>query len=177
MKDSISISKDSLYSEFYPKVLGYMRSRITDYHDAEDLAEDVFVKIYNNWDKFDGKLASVSTWIYTIARNTLTDYFRTRKTYADIDSIVEPVSGDDGPEDVTVGNETTEELAFALEKLDENERDLIIMCYFHGMKLIDTAEKMHVTYSQAKRIRNKALLKMRQYIPCEYSAVPAEAVN
>jgi RNA polymerase sigma-70 factor (ECF subfamily) len=119
----------------------------------------------------------VSTWIYTIARNTLTDYFRTRKTYADIDSIVEPVAGDDDPEDVTVGNETTEELAFALEKLDENERDLIIMCYYHGMKLIDTAEKMHVTYSQAKRIRNKALLKMRQYIPCEYSAVPAEAVN
>ncbi len=131
MSDQINMSKDTLYSEFYPKVLGYMRSRITDYHDAEDLAEDVFVKIYNNWDRFDGKLASVSTWIYTIARNTLTDHFRTRKTYADIESIVEPVSGDDGPDDVTVDNETAEELASALEKLDEKERDLIIMCYYH----------------------------------------------
>jgi hypothetical protein len=45
------------------------------------------------------------------------------------------------------------------------------------MKLIDTAEKMHVTYSQAKRIRNKALPKMRQYIPCDYCAVSEEAVN
>lgn len=177
MSDQINMSKDTLYSEFYPKVLGYMRSRITDYHDAEDLAEDVFVKIYNNWDRFDGKLASVSTWIYTIARNTLTDHFRTRKTYADIESIVEPVSGDDGPDDVTADNETAEELASALEKLDEKERDLIIMCYYHGMKLIDTAEKMHVTYSQAKRIRNKALPKMRQYIPCDYCAVSEEAVN
>ena len=47
--------------------------------DAEDLVSDVFLKAYEKYPTFDADRASVSTWLYTITRNTVIDYFRTHR--------------------------------------------------------------------------------------------------
>ena len=69
-----------IYEEFHPKVHAYVRGKIQDPHDAEDLVSAVFMKVVQKLDSFDSARASVSTWVYTITRNTVTDYFRTRRS-------------------------------------------------------------------------------------------------
>ena len=60
-----------IYEEFQPKVRAYVRGKIHDPHDAEDLVSAVFMKVVQKLDSYDPAKASVSTWVYTIARNRL----------------------------------------------------------------------------------------------------------
>ena len=77
-----TIDKEKLYTDYHDMVLGYIMHHIGNLDVAEDLCSDVFVKAYSALDRFDPAKASVSTWLYTIMRNTLTDYYR-RNTMTD----------------------------------------------------------------------------------------------
>ena len=59
-----------IYEEFQPKVRAYVRDKIHDPHDTKDLVSAVFMKVVQKLDNFDPAKASVSTWVYTITRNT-----------------------------------------------------------------------------------------------------------
>ena len=68
---------EQIYNAYYGKIMAYIRSRISSYAVAEDLCQDVFEKIARMLVNYDSERASVSTWIYTIARNRVIDYYRT----------------------------------------------------------------------------------------------------
>ena len=83
MKQNLSQAQYQAYIENYErykdKVYTYLYYRTTqDALLAEDLAADTFLKAFNNYASFDGQ-KSFSAWIFTIARNTLWDHFRTHK--------------------------------------------------------------------------------------------------
>ena len=60
------LDKDKIYKEFYPKVYQYLVNRMGSIHDAEDMAQTVFLKIYTKMDSFDAEKSSLSTWILTL---------------------------------------------------------------------------------------------------------------
>lgn len=152
------IGKEQLYIEYADKVMGYIRSKITNQADAEDLHSTVFLKVYQKFDTFDQTKASVSTWIYTITKNTVTDFFRTRHVHSEIEEDIL----DEGDEyQGILDEETLNELADAMEKLPERERDLIILHYYTGLTLKEVAVKMGMSYSNTKLVHNKALMLLR----------------
>lgn len=149
------IEKKKIYIDYYEKVFGYIINKVNNRQTAEDLAGDVFVKVYSKLDTFDDSKSSVSTWIYNITRNTLIDYYRTRKTS---DEIPEELASDgDTPEDTAVNNDMLEKLADALEKLDERSRKIIILKYYTGLNMKEIAAKLGISYSYARIIEEKAL--------------------
>ena len=54
--------KEFIYRDYHDKVLGYIRSRINSPQDAEGIAADVFVKVYEKLDTFISSKVSLSTW-------------------------------------------------------------------------------------------------------------------
>ena len=153
--------KTEIYQNYHGKVFGYIISQVNSSDLAEDLCEDVFLKVYEKLDTFDETKASISTWIYTIARNTLTDYYRTRKV---CEEIPEEYESTISVEDEVCNNEMLDKLANALEKLDERFRDIIILRYYSGFKLTEIAEKMDISYSYVKLLHNNALENMKKYL-------------
>ena len=153
--------KEEIYRDYYGKVYGYFVSKINNSHTAEDLASDVFLKVYEKLDSFDETKASLSTWIYTITRNTLTDFYRTRKVY---DEIPETVADDSSIEEEICNGEMLETLAKALRELDERERDIIILRYYSGKTLKEIAEQMDISYAYVKVLQNKAMDHLREYL-------------
>ncbi len=66
--------------------------------DAEDLTQDIFLKVYRNLRSFDQAKGSFQTWITTLARNMLVDHFRRSRLERATDSMDISLSGeDDGP--------------------------------------------------------------------------------
>ena len=66
--------------------------------DAEDLTQDVFLKLYKNLSSFDTQKGSFQTWITTLARNLLVDHFRRTRLDRATDSLDATFDGeDDGP--------------------------------------------------------------------------------
>lgn len=155
------VQKERIYRDYHDKVYGYICSKINNTQTAEDLAANVFVKIYEKLDSFDEGKASLSTWIYTITRNTLTDYYRTRRVFAEI-----PETLDDGSsvEEDVCNAETLDALASALEALDERERDIIILRFNKGMTLGEIAKQMDISYSYVKVLQNKAFNAIRSFL-------------
>lgn len=150
---------EKVYLEYQGRVMAYISSRISNREDAEDLQSEVFLKVCKNADRFDTERASISTWIYTITRNTLTDYFRIHKS--DIE-LPEDLEWEADPYEGIYRDETLGELAKALKTLDEQERDLIILHYYENMPLTEICERLDMSYGKTKILHNQALRKLRE---------------
>ena len=149
---------EQIYREYQPKVCAYVRGKIHDPHDAEDLVSPVFAKIVQKLDSYDPAKASVSTWVYTITRNTVTDYFRTRRSMV----AFEDYMLDDSPA-MDLVDDVLDNLAEALMRLKEKERELIVLHYYSGHTLKTVAEMMGMSYINAKVLHKKALAGLREF--------------
>ncbi len=158
MSSVTNTNQDKVYLDYKDKVTAYVRSRIENKYDVEDIVSTVFLKIYQKIDSFDESKASLSTWIYTITRNTVIDYFREIKTHIEF---LDEIEADTLSADSLVDDELLEDLAYALETLSERERDLIILHYYKGYTLKRISEMMDMSYINAKLIHTKALSMLR----------------
>ena len=155
------LNSDQIYREYYPKVYQYLVNRMGNVHDAEDMAQTVFVKVFTKLDTFDAEKSSLSTWIFNITRNSLIDHQRSM-TLRIHDEIPETLA-DDSPDmlDGLIMEQEQESLADALEKLTREERDLIVLHYYNEYTLLEIADLMRRPYGQIKRLHMKALQKLR----------------
>ena len=147
---------EQIYLQYHDKVRAYVRGKIQDPHDVEDLVSAVFMKIVQKLDNYDPEKASVSTWVYTITRNTVTDFFRTRRDMVGFEDYMA-----DETYSSAMTDDTLESLADALRTLKEKERDLIVLHYYTGYTLKTVAEMMGMSYINAKVVHKKALAALR----------------
>ena len=152
--------KEAIYRDYHGKVSVYIRSKINSPQDAEDITSDVFLKVYEKLDTFDESKSSLSTWIYTITRNTLTDYFRTRKVFAEIPETIED---DISVEEEVCNAEMLDTLADALETIEERERDIIILRFYCGKTLREISSQMSISYAYVKVLQNNAFAKITNF--------------
>ncbi len=149
---------EALYTEYRSKVLGYIRSHISNRADAEDLCADVFEKALRRWDDYDPSRAAPGTWLFSITRNALIDYYRRSRP---TEELSEDLPDDALPEDGIMRETLLEELAAALEKLPDELTDIIVLHYYDGLPLTEIAGRMDMSYGMVKIRHNKALSLLR----------------
>ena len=150
-----------IYEEYRGKVMGYIRARIRNYADAEDLCSDVFEKIQRKIDSFDETKASLSTWIFSVTRNTLIDRFRRNRPWEEPD---ENLSDGTEVDEGLLQAETLGELAGALKKLPQQLMDIVVLRYYDGLPLTEIAKKMNLSYGAIKLRHQNALMLLREYM-------------
>ena len=150
--------KERLYTEYRGKVTSYIRSRINNGSDVEDLCEDVFVKAFSRADEYDSSKASVGTWLYTITKSTVIDYCRRARP---TEEIPEDIPDDVSPEDDVIEAEMLKELAGALEALPAELTDIIVLHYYDRRPLSEIALALGISYGAVKIRHNKALSALR----------------
>lgn len=153
---------EEIFEKYHDRVNYFILGKINDSFVAEDLTSTVFLKVYEKFDTFDDSKASISTWIFTIARNSVIDYYRTTRVFEEVPETLASSEDEIGSE--LMMQETLSELTDALEKLPERERDLIILHYYHGLTLKAVGEKMKMSYANVKIVHNKALSKLKLYM-------------
>ena len=146
---------EEAWRTFRPKILSYLENHIHVREDAEDLCSDIFCKAWENLQK--GTESSLSSYLYVITRNSLTDYYRTRKETVPIDEC-EPVMPDflEG----IIREDMLEKLATALKALPQIEKDIIVLHYYSNFPLVEISQKMGISYSIIKRSHRAALRKL-----------------
>lgn len=149
---------EEMYRAYRDKVRKYVAGKVSNVHDAEDLVSSVFLKAYKKWESFDASRASPSTWLYSITRNCVIDYYRTRRVNGELP---EELTAAGQIDDRLLQEETLEHLADALEQLSRRERDVILLHYYSGETLRVIAEKLHISYATVKLAHASALRKLR----------------
>ena len=141
---------EEIYTNYYGKVLSYLTGKVSDRNVAEDLAGDVFLRCYKNIQKFDASKGSESTWVFTITKNLLKNYYRDRKVNASIDNMegFDVADEQDVEEEIAQAlrlEEIREFLDREIAKLDSVKRQILLMRYYDEMSSNEIAQIMNMT--------------------------------
>ena len=153
-----------IYTQYCDKVSRFVRSKIHYPNDVEDIVQTVFLKVYSNLDKYDEIKASFSTGIYIITRNTVYDYLKDKRDHPVIELIENTVYSAEEPDDSLLNQEALEELACALQKLPQNQRDIIILIYYKNLDRRKVAEMLGMTYGQVRYLHDKAMKRLGELL-------------
>ena len=155
--------REEVFLEYNLKVRNYILGKINNFHLAEDLCSEVFDKVYAKLDTFDEKKASLSTWIFTIARNTLIDYYRTNHPNLELKDDINIETNQDDDEGLICNTENLEKLAKALETLSDKEKKVVILHYYKNLPLNVACKQIGISYPYIKIIHRTALAKIGKF--------------
>ena len=150
----------SLFSHFAPRVKAFLMKSGATHDVAEECAQDVMATLWRKAHLFDPTKASVSTWIFTIARNRRIDFLRKDRRPEPEDLPWGPESEPD-QEDVVTLNQETELLGKALAELPEKQRELIKAAYFGDLSHSEIAAKTGLPLGTIKSRIRLALDRLR----------------
>jgi RNA polymerase sigma-70 factor (ECF subfamily) len=137
---------------------GWLRSRLGNAHDAEDMLQDLFLKAMRQDKKF-CEIENARAWLYEVARNTVADRMRLKKDQVEL------------PDDLAAEqNEipAVESMAAclprALSELSEEDRDAITRCDLEGMSQEDYAHTKGLSLPGAKSRVQRARRRLREHL-------------
>lgn len=139
--------------------------------DARDLAQDAFVKAYENLSDFRGQ-SRFFTWFYRILANRCKDFLRKKRLrryvpflFADEEGGA-PEPADDGPGagEALLSAELGGEIKKALERLPARQREAFALRYLEGLSVLEVAEALGVSEGAAKAHLWQAGQKMREWL-------------
>lgn len=129
----------NLYKTFLDPIYRFIYFRVGgDVEVAEDITSEVFMKALEHIEKLDIEKHPKS-WLYTVARNKLKNYYRDKKTEQDVDQLAPFLEGEDGRKVLeSMGNEIV--LFNAMSKLSDSDRQVVEMKHIEGFSFNDIAE-------------------------------------
>jgi len=119
----------AIYDHYYPRIYAYVRYRVRDAGLAEDITAQIFERVLANLAKYEAEQAPFAVWLFTIARNRVSDHHRAqqRRRWLPLDLVRGRASADPAPEEIVVRDETREALLAAITRLTERERDILAL--------------------------------------------------
>lgn len=151
-----------LFSYYAPRVKSYLIRLGADNAHAEEIAQDVMVTVWRKAQLFDREQASVSTWIFRIARNRRIDLFRRAKR-PDLDpeeTLILP-SGVEAPDARVEALETESRVRAAMKDLPEEQLNLLRLAFYDGLSHREIADKLDVPLGTVKSRIRLAFVKMK----------------
>ena len=159
---------NNIWKEFSEELLAFINARVNNTEIAEDILQDVFVKIYENMHtlKRDEKLTS---WVYQITRNTIIDHYRSRRidTKAYELEVSLPIEMADSPFDFTKC------LRYFITRLPYKYKDILLKTTYEHISQKAYAIENNLSYSAAKSRIQRARQKLKELF-IEWCGVQAD---
>jgi RNA polymerase sigma-70 factor (ECF subfamily) len=152
-----------LYEQYLPRIFRYVNYRVGDRTAAEDLTSDIFNKALTNFGKYDSGKATFSTWIFSIARNTIIDYYRRRSKEQKFRGEAESdfYAFSKSPEEEASRSEEIRKLHQSLSVLNPNEQELISLKFSGDMTNREISRITGLSESNVGTILCRAVRKLR----------------
>lgn len=129
-----------LYNRYSSKIFGKCLTLLKDEYKAQDATQDIMMKILLNLSKFSGK-SKFSTWVYSITYNFCIDYIRKGKKDKSVllDDISVLADVEDEVSDKILLEVKLEQLKVILEKINVEDKSILLMKYMDGLSIRDIA--------------------------------------
>lgn len=147
-----------LYRQHRQRALAVVRRIVKDADEAEDVVQDVFVRLYSRDVHFDGK-AACTTWLHRILVNSSINSLRARQRRGKLES---PEGVGDDPEAKAVHNQRHERLLAALEHLSEQHRLVVTLRDVRGYSYPDIARMLGLPEGTVKSALNRGRTRLAQ---------------
>ncbi|MCH7836120.1 MAG: sigma-70 family RNA polymerase sigma factor [Chloroflexi bacterium] len=152
-----------LYRLYYPRVYRYILARMGNPYDAEDLTEEVFLRVLDAIERFQWREAPFSAWLFRIAHNAVISQRRKEGARGRSSPLIEALPVDSqGPEEMVENRLAINEIMKAAETLPEAQRRVIGLRFAAGLTVAETARAMGKGEGNVKVIQHKAIAKLRE---------------
>ena len=162
-----------------PRLRNFIRRRVPDPSDAEDILQEVFSELVEAY-RMMKPLEQVTAWLFRVARNRITDLFRSKKREASSEAAVNIEGGEDlqwedllpspeaGPEAAYTRSVLLEEMDAALDELPEEQREVFVAHEFLGYSFKELAEQTGVSVNTLLSRKRYAVLHLRDRLQTIY---------
>jgi RNA polymerase sigma-70 factor (ECF subfamily) len=152
-----------LYLLYFPRVYRYILARTGNTYDAEDLAEEVFMRVLEAIERFQWREAPFSAWLFRIAHNAVISQRRKDTARGKAGPLLDGIPVDSaGPEDLVEHRLVLNEVMAAAQRLPEAQRQVIALRFGAGLTVAETARAMNKGEGNVKVIQHKAIAKLRE---------------
>lgn len=138
------VAFQDLYELYFGRVYSYVAAKVGNQFDIEDLVSDIFLQVVKGLPQFrNHRNSSFGAWIFTIARNLITDFYRRQGRAADthqLDAFTNAVADSMEPDGPLLEKERAAELHTLLKKLQERRREVIMLKFFSGLRNHEIAQ-------------------------------------
>lgn len=152
----------ALYDDFAERIYRYVRIKVASSEEAEDILQDVFLKVWHGCKSLEIVDLNFSAWIYKVAGNTVNDHYR--KTYrrpqtVSLDPAMDIVGSDDTGKRVQQTFDA-KEMKSALSEMSEKYRQVIELRFFQDFTVEETAKIMNKTSLAVRVMQHRAMKKL-----------------
>lgn len=155
-------SFERLVDQFELRIVNFLNKMVGSRQDAEDLAQDTFVKAYKNIHRFDPKY-KFTTWLFTIAKRTAMNHYRASKSTVELTPEKEI-----DERDPSVALEEKDQAEGLWEKakrlLKPNQYDALWLRYGEGFSIGETAKVMRTNELRVRVLLHRARNKMAKHL-------------
>jgi RNA polymerase sigma-70 factor (ECF subfamily) len=160
---------ETLFLEYHPRVYSYIRYRVADPAEAEDLTSDILERALTYLSSYDPHKGAFSTWLFRIAHNTWVNYVKKRKRrlpyHADFSSAVEDLPSEDPtPEQGVVSVEAKVHLIECLNTLPERQQEILSLRFAGRMTNREIGRVLHMNERTVSVTILRALRKLRRQL-------------
>jgi RNA polymerase sigma-70 factor (ECF subfamily) len=154
-----------LYEHYFPKVYRYVASRLPSTEDAEDVTEEIFLRIIHNIGGFTWRGLPFGAWVFRIARNEVVSHVRRQKVRGAHTELSEHLPDPSPDHTLAIETQFTMEMVrAATEKLPEAQRQVISLRFGAGLSVAETAQALNKTENNVKVLQHKAIAKLQQMV-------------
>ena len=150
---------EALFRRYTPRLMNFVARMVRDRARAEELVQDVFVKVYNAAPRYEPR-ARFSTWIFGIAHNAalndLARAHRQRERSAEENAYPEPVDPTPHADLQVEARHTADRIERALERLPERQRAALLLRSEQGLDYRDIAETLDASVASVKSLLHRA---------------------
>ncbi len=154
-----------LVRQYQERIYWHIRKMVIDHDDADDLVQEVFIKVWKGLDKF-REDAQLFTWIYRIATNECLTFLakKKRRFFLPIGDVEKELSGKIDHNANLTGDDIQQKLHKALLKLPDKQRLVFNMKYFDNMKYDDIAAITNTSVGALKASYHHAVKKIEEIL-------------
>ena len=151
-----------LYEHYFPRIYRYVVSRLRSNEDAEDVTEEVFLRIIDNIGSFEWRGLPFGAWVFRIARNEVVSHVRRQRSRGMSAQLTEsiPDEGRDHTELVEI-DLTFKVVQVAIEQLPEAQRQVVTLRFVAGLTVAETAQTLKKTENNVKVLQHKAIARLQ----------------
>jgi RNA polymerase sigma-70 factor, ECF subfamily len=165
LKDGDLAAFAELVRRYEDRIYNLCRYLVRDSRDAQDAAQDVFLKAYRSFKDFRPN-SSLYTWLYRVAVNTCIDYRRRSRREASREAVLSDdlPSAQPFPDQIYESKEITEAIQAALPRLREKLRAAIVLREIEELSYEEIAEVLHTSVGTVKSRISRAREQLRHLL-------------
>jgi RNA polymerase sigma-70 factor, ECF subfamily len=148
------------YSDQLPRVYNYLRFRIGNETDAEELTSRTFEKAWRSRNLYRRDLAGFSTWLFTIAQNVAIDHLRARRPHLPLETALEVVSAE-SPHDEAERDSNLTRLAVLMQRLSPRDQEVVALKYGAELTNREIARLTSLSESNVGTLLHRAVRVLR----------------